>query len=311
MSYLLDLQFFAEGGAASGAASAGGGMQSGNGTAGSHNSGNGDNGETVKVIYGKQASEDPASDTEAQTQETQPIDKTAQFRALIDGEFKDEYTKLTQQMINRRFKEAKTTEETLKGQIDAVAPLLELLKVRYNTEDAGQLAELLKKDNALWQDAADEMGMDTSKYMDYVQLKMRDKQLTQIEQDAAARKQATAQYQQWMTEAQALKSKYPAFDLNQEVQNETFARLLKAGVPMDHAFKVAHYDEFMDGTIQRVQQQTADNVVANVRARGARPAEAGAKRSSGVVYKSDPNTFTKEDRAEVVRQIKEGKAFNF
>lgn len=304
----FDLQIFAEGGAASGAAGTGGGMQSGNGKAGSTN---GDNGETVKVIYGKQAAEDPASDTEAQTRKEQAVDKAAQFRALIDGEYKDEYTKLTQQMINRRFKEAKTTEESLKGQIDTVAPLLELLKVRYNTEDAGRLAELLKKDNAIWRDAADEMGMDTPNYMEYLQLKMRDKRLAQIEQNAEAQKKASAQYQQWMTEAQSLKAKYPAFDLNQEVQNETFVRLLKAGVPMDHAFKVAHYDEFMDGTIQRVQQQTADNVVANVRARGARPAEAGAKRSSGVVYKSDPSTFTKKDREEVVRQMKEGKVFNF
>ena len=308
MRFSLDLQFFAEG-AASGAAGSTGGMQSGNSSAGV--SGTGDSGETVKVIYGKQAAEDSASDTEAQTQETQPIDKAAQFRALIDGEYKDEYTKLTQQMINRRFKDAKTTEETLKGQLSAVEPLLNLLKARYDTEDSSKLAEFLEKDNAIWRDAADEMGMDTPSYMKYLQLKVRDKRLAQIEQDAEARKNATEQYKQWMGEAQALKAKYPAFDLNQEVQNETFARLLKAGVPMDHAFKVAHYDEFMDGTIQRVQQQTADNVVANVRARGTRPAEAGAKRSSGVVYKSDPSTFTKADREEVVRQIKEGKNFNF
>ncbi|MGM9647119.1 MAG: hypothetical protein ACI3YH_03185 [Eubacteriales bacterium] len=308
MKLNFDLQYFAEGGAASGAAEAVGTVQSGNGKAGGTN---GDNGDKVKVIYGKQATEDPASDTETQTQKEQTADKAAQFRALIDGEYKDEYTKLTQQMINRRFKETKTTEESLKGKLSAVEPLLELLKVRYNTEDEGQLTELLKKDNAIWQDAADEMSMTTPQYMDYLQLKMRDKRLAQIEQNADAQKKASAQYQQWMSEAMELKAKYPAFDLNQEVQNETFARLLKAGVPMDHAFKVAHYDEFLDGTVQRVQQQTADNVVANVRARGARPAEAGAKRSSGVVYKSDPNTFTKEDRAEVVRQMKEGKVFNF
>ena len=100
------------------------------------------------------------------------------------------------------------------------------------TEDSGKLAEFLEKDNAIWRDAADEMGMDTPSYMKYLQLKVRDKRLAQIEQDAEARKNATAQYKQWMGEAQALKAKYPAFDLNQEVQNETFARLLKAGVPM-------------------------------------------------------------------------------
>ena len=304
----FDLQIFAEGGAASGAAGIGGSMQSGNGKAGGTN---GDNGENVKVIYGKQAAEDPASDTEAQTQKEQTVDKAAQFRSLIEGEYKDEYTRLTQQMINRRFKEAKTTEESLKGQLGAVAPLLDLLKARYDTEDESQLVELLKKDNSIWRDAADEMNMTNPQYLDYLELKTRDKRLTQIEQNAEAQRKATAQYQQWMNEAKALKAKYPAFDLNREVQNEDFSRLLKIGTPLEHAFRVVHFDEFMDGTIQRVQQQTADNVVANVRARGARPAEAGAKRSSGVVYKSDPSTFTKKDREEVVRQMKEGKIFNF
>lgn len=298
----FDLQYFAEG-AASGAAGVGVGTQSGNGKAGGTN---GDKGDAVKVIYGKQASDDPALDTEVQTQKEPTVDKAAEFRALIDGEYKDEYTKMTQQMINRRFKEAKTTEESLKGKLSAIEPLIELLKVRYNTEDEGQLSQLLQKDNAIWRDAADEMSMTTPQYMDYLQLKMRDKRLAQIEHDADVQRKASEQYQQWMREAGELKAKYSAFDLNQELQNEDFARMIQKGVPMEHAFRVIHFDEFVDGAIQRVQQQTADHVVANVRARGARPLEAGANRSSGVVYKSDPSTFTKEDRARVVKEAKEG-----
>lgn len=299
MKTVFDLQLFADAsGASGGAASAGQGAMNGNGTEGGQ----------VTVVYGKQAA-GTASPVAGEGTNTEGASKTKAelFAEMINGEYKDEYTKATQKIINKRFREAKTTQETLASH----EPIMELLAQRYGTTDVTKLAEHLQGDTALWQDLADAQGLTVPQQQELLRLRMseqaKDRQLRSY-QEAERQRQ---QMQNWKNEAEALKQKYPAFNLETEVENEAFVRMVRSGVPMEHAYTVAHLNEIMGGAMQATQQQTEANVVANIRARGMRPQENGAKKSGGVVYKTDPSKFTKSDRAEILKRMAKGEVFEF
>ena len=87
--------------------------------------------------------------------------------------------------------------------------------------------------------------------------------------------------------------------------------MLKAGVPVQHAYEVIHMDAIKAGVAQSAAQTAARQVTDNVRARGARPAENGVSSGSGFLVKSDVSKLTKKDRAEIARRAAHGEKIVF
>lgn len=298
MTRIFDLQLFADAsGAAAGAAA----------TTGQVGQSDGNNGGAEKVVYGIEAPEDAAHEADAQTQNDETIDIEAEFDEAVKGKYKDVFAKRTQRIINQRFRAAKTTEERL----SKAQPILDTLIERYKTDDLGKIDELMQKDADLWRGDSDTEGLTDEQAAEMRRLKRVERGVKRAEAAASEEQARAARLEQLGQEASALKAKYPAFDIRREMDNAEFVGLVQKGISMESAFKAVHFDEFMGGVVQRTEQQTADAVVANVRARGARPAENGAKKSSGVVRKTDPATFTREERAEIRRRITEGEKFTF
>ena len=158
---------------------------------------------------------------------------------------------------------------------------------------------------------ADAQGLTVPQQQELLRLRMSEQAKDRALRNYQEAERQRRQMQAWQTEAEALKQKYPSFDLEAEVGNEHFVRLVRGGVSMEHAYTVTHLNDIMGGVMQATQQQTEANVVANIRARGMRPQENGAKRSGGVVYKTDPTKFTKEDRAAIVKLMQKGQTFEF
>ena len=127
------------------------------------------------------------------------------------------------------------------------------------------------------------------------------------EQENRVRQQAQEkQVQEWYEQAQQLKTKFPNFDLATELQNEEFHKMLVKGNPIEHAYKVMHFDEIMSDTITTTAAEAEKRVVDNVRAKGARPAENGTSAQSAFTVKDDPSKWSKKDRAEVARRVARG-----
>ena len=82
--------------------------------------------------------------------------------------------------------------------------------------------------------------------------------------------------------------------------------MLKAGVPVQHAYEVIHMDEIKAGVAQSTARQTEKQVVDGIRAKGNRPAENGTSSQSAFTVKDDPHKWTKQDRAEVARRVARG-----
>lgn len=231
-------------------------------------------------------------------------DKRKAFRALVDGEYKDQYTEDTQRIIDRRFRETKNLETQLSQQ----KPILDMLMQRYKIADGdlGKLTQAIENDDAYWSEAAEEAGMSVEQYKQFQKLQRENAQLLQAQRRSQNQQAAEKQLQKWYQEAEAMKADYPGFDLGRESQDPQFLSMLRSGVPVKLAYEVMHMDEIKSTVAQTTAQQTEKQVVEGIRAKGARPAENGTSSQSGFVVKDDPAKWTKKDRAEIVRRVQRG-----
>lgn len=306
---MLNLQLFADGGAD-------GGSETGE-TVNSSAAGK-KQGEYANVVFGKQSEALTSEPTEevtenAEEQETPapkertPEEKQKDFLELVKGEYKDIYTQETQKIINKRFKETKTLEDTLAK----YEGLMDNLKAKYNVTDFDALTQAIDNDNAAWEERADEAGMTTEQYKAWTKVKQENEKLRAIQSQRQAQMQADAQLQRWNAEAEQIKAKYPDFNLEAEVQNETFQRMLKAGVPMEHAYKVNHFDDIVNSSVTKAAETTEKAVVENIRAKGSRPSENASMKQSPFIVKNDVTKLTRKDRAEAVRRAQRGDIISF
>lgn len=308
---------------AAGAAASGAGEGAGSGTQGETQQTSpaatrrGSSGEYSNVKFGKQDQPAAAGGQQAnppdageeskkgvETTSDTLEDKRKAFRALVDGEYKDQYTEDTQRIIDRRFRETKN----LEAQLSQQKPILDMLMQRYKIGDGdlGKLTQAIENDDAYWSEAAEEAGMSVEQYKQFQKLQRENLALRQAQRQRQSQQAAQQQLQKWYGEAEQMKADYPEFDLAAESKDPQFLSMLRSGVPVRLAYEVKHMDEIKAGVAQNTAQQTEKQVVEGIRAKGARPAENGTSSQSGFVVKDDPAKWTKKDRAEIVRRVQRG-----
>ncbi len=319
------------GGSAAGSASDGGqagdGAQSGGAQTLPGVAGRGKkSGEFDNVLFGKQpqsaaadgagtqtaqaASSDAGSDNKGVSTTSDTLEERRKsFRDLVNGEFKDVYTEEIQRIIDRRFRETKTLQETVNRQ----QPVVDMLLQRYKITDGdiGKLAKAIENDDAYWSEAADEAGLSVEQFKEFQRLQRENEQLIRRERAQLGQQRAQNQLQQWFTEAEAMKGKYPGFNLDAEVQNPQFVSMLKAGIPVEHAYKVIHMDEIVSDAMRTSAANTEKAVVSNVRAKGTRPQENGTASQSAFLIKDDVSKLTRKERAEIARRVARGEKITF
>lgn len=300
-----------------------------NATSSAAGKGKSKSGETQRVLYGKQTAPatagvkaDAGKDTPpvagegtvdgkpgtATTSDTLEARKKA-YREMIEGEFKDLYTEDTQRIINRRFRETQNLEE----QLEKSRPVLDLLMQRYGIAD-GDTAKLMaavENDDAYWSQAADEAGMSVEQYKQFQKLQRENAALLESARRTQAQQHVQQQLQKWYGEAEQVRQLYPSFDLSAETQNPQFLSMLRAGVPVQHAYEVIHMDDIKAGVAAMQAKATEKQVVDGIRAKGARPAENGTTAQSGFIIKDDVTKLTKQDRANIARQVEMGGTVTF
>ena len=231
-------------------------------------------------------------------------DKRRAYRAMVDGEYKDQYTEDTQRIIDRRFRETKN----LEAQLSQQKPILDMLMQRYKIGDGdlSKLSAAIENDDAYWSEAAEEAGMSVEQYKQFQKLQRENLALRQAQRQRQSQQAAQQQLQKWYGEAEQMKADYPEFDLAAESKDHQFLSMLRSGVPVRLAYEVKHMDEIKAGVAQNTAKATEKQVVEGIRAKGARPAENGTSSQSAFVVKDDPSQWTKKDRAEVVKRAARG-----
>lgn len=200
-------------------------------------------------------------------------DRSAEFEKLIQGEYKDLYDA-------KRQADRDTVERYRQ-----LAPTLALLGKKYGiapNPDGGC-------DVAALQRAVEAEG----------------------KPDPHLRQNAERLYAQWMEQAAHTKSVYPAFNLQAELKNPRFAKLLRSNVDVRTAYEVLHKDEILPAAMQFTAKTVEQKLTNKLLAGGARPTENGNGAQSAIVTKRDVSQLTKADRREIIRRVQKGETIRF
>lgn len=317
----LNLHLFEGEGAGSGAAASG--SAAGSPTAPAAQ-GKAERNPLANVQYGKQAQATPEP-AEPAAQNNAPADKTnnpattdveqqrkAEFERLIKGEYKDLFDERTQKIINTRFKENKALEEQA-NRAKALDPVLDLLSSKYGVDsaDVENLVKAIQEDNSYYEDEAAEKGLTVEQLKHIKKIERENAEFKRAVEEQKRRADADKIYAEWQQQSEECQRTYANFNLQAECANEEtgkrFLNLLKSGVDVKTAYEVVHKDELIGGAMQYTAQTIQQKTVNDIRARGMRPTENGASgNSAAVITKTDPKTFTKKDRAEIVRRVRLG-----
>ena len=129
--------------------------------------------------------------------------------------------------------------------------------------------------------------------------------------DNAERLQQREQmYQKWNTEAQELSKLYKGFDLNTEVQNPDFVKLLGAGIPMRTIFETLHHDEILSGAMAYTAKQVAKKQIDAIKSGQNRPSEGAAGGSTSFPGVKTIENMTGDQIKELARRSLAGETID-
>lgn len=311
----IDLQLFNEGGGAAAAPAGDGGDAGDQGAPKAETSGSSRRNRTGEdVVYGLQdqdaadMGEGAANKSGVSTTSNTLEDKRAAFKAMVEGEYKDQFTEMFQNTFNRRFKEVKGMEASLSAQ----KPILDMLAQRYGTgDDMAALQKAIESDTEYWEAAAEAEGLTVEQYQAMQRLERENEALRREESRRLGESQAQQQVQKWVGEAETLKDIYPSFDLQTELSNDQFKGLLRSGIPVQQAYELVHMDEIKEAAARNAAQAVGAQMEARIKSRASRPVENGVSSQSASIVKSNVHNLTRADRAEIAKRVGRGARIRF
>ena len=111
---------------------------------------------------------------------------------------------------------------------------------------------------------------------------------------------------QWEAEAQKLQQKYPAFELDEVMNNPAVKDMILRGVGLEAAYRAAYFNQLMENQTALTAKQVEQGVEARIRQRGQRPAENGTHPGGAAETKVDVAHMTKAQRLELAKRARHG-----
>ena len=213
----------------------------------------------------------------AGAEEGQELEETPEERQAGYEKFKEKYRDLygkdVKSHIDRRFKD----EQRLHEQLDSYTPLMSLLSERYGIEDGNvaKIMEAIDNDESFWEEQALKENMTVEQLKRMRKTEAQNRQLVESAQRAQQIRQRDDIYARWDREAELCKQHFPEFDMAKECENETFTRLLGAGVEVENAYKAVHFNEITQGLMAQTERDTKKKVADSIRSGNGRPSENG------------------------------------
>ena len=136
----------------------------------------------------------------------------------------------------------------------------------------------------------------TESFQSLIRGKYREDYLAALSEALRAQARETNRYRAYRElrdRAEALKAEYPAFDLDRELEDPGFARLLNNGVDPKTAYEVVHHAE-LTGRARQLARNDA------------RPLENGLNPAPAAIAKPDPRQLTRAERRALRRRAARG-----
>ncbi len=224
-----------------------------------------------------------------------------EFASLIKGRFKDAYTRRTQNMINRRFRETKELEAYRDSADRAIGAAAEYFGTEPDAESliaALERAEREKADDAAERsdDGRPEDGRTGAG------------RFIESWRRADASIGVAGNYESFVREAEAVKEIYPSFDLERECEDKKFTAMLACGVDVRSAYEALHHAEIISGAMQ----YAADRVYeASAKGDASRPVENGTHAGAALSPKKDVAALSASEIKDILRRVQRGEIVKF
>lgn len=141
--------------------------------------------------------------------------------------------------------------------------------------------------------------------------------IRQEDADRSARREALISrgadrlYESWMRSADETGAVYPGFELQAELKNSGFVRLLRSGVDVKTAYEVIHKDEIIPAAMQYAARTVESRLAGAMASHGHRPAENGMGSTGAVVIGSPVSSLSRRDIADIARRVERGERISF
>lgn len=234
------------------------------------------------------------------------------FDSLIKGDYKEDYQQALEKTLNRRMKGHKQN----KARLESLTPMMGMLAQKYKIDiaDANKLSDAewdaisqaVTNDDSYYQDEAYERGMDVDTLKN---LKATERELALLksqQQESLENQVNREKFMSLQSDAAALQQLYPSFDLDTEMENPVFERMVwQAGVPLQNAYEAIHMGEIMPHAMQYATQQTQQQMANSLRSNMSRAPEGGnMARSAGLTHSSP--SMSKEYREDIKARMRRG-----
>lgn len=249
----------------------------------------------------------------ANSQPNAQVDRNAEFEELIKGDYKEVYGKRVEEAVNKRLKNTKAENEQIKAKYDSLTPVLELLGQKYGADASNieALTQAIMDDDSMWEEEALEAGVPVETIKKIHKLESENKALSQKEQEAKEKAESDRFFANLFEEGEKVKQYYPSFDLNVEMENEEFRRLIFNNVNPKAAYEVIHMNEIAPALMSISAQKAAEQITNNVLANGTRPLENGLNSASASQTVKDVASMSNAQMDDAIYRMQHGEHITF
>lgn len=304
----INLQLFADGGASAGASASGdGGTQSG--------ASQGDPFSALNVpdkakhildkmpkaeVNSVEAKSENTQSTESQESGVEEPPARKSFEEILKSdEYAEEGQKYIDKLMGKRLAKFKD--------YDAMRELLDKVNVRYGVDSESKdyltnLSSAIDNDTKLYEDEAMSAGMSVENYRAVKNAELVMKQNERFQQERAQEELTRNHISNLISQSEKFKEQFPAFDLEKEMANPNFKKLVDppqfngSGLPVDQAYFALHHKEIMQQSLQSAVNQAVAKTANSIQMNKERPTEnAASGGTASNITKLDPSTLTLKD----------------
>jgi hypothetical protein len=217
-------------------------------------------------------------------------------------ELKKEADKRTQKAVQGRVHQIN---KSMQSQND----IIDKLMVHHGAKDVEELSR--KLDSSLKEEFAVQHGVSEELGDEMLNLRVNNLRNARMREQYEAEMKVQEQLRTWQNEAEKVKEIYPDFDLEKELGNNDFRRLISANetyrMPMKQIYEMIHHDEI----VEAAKKDTAAAYAKSTAQMQARPAENGLGNQVAVNGSMNVSKLTKKERAELAERARRGETITF
>lgn len=256
-----------------------------------------------------------AVDKDNAPQEEGKTDKPAKlsFDDMLksDADYNNAFNQRMQSAIQERLKGERAKSQKANDALNVMTPAIEVMARKYGLDaknmDYAALAKAIENDDAYYEEKAIEMGtsVDTAKRVDMME--RAEERRKAAEQMSIEQQRQREYFTSLNNQADELRKTFPNFNLQAELQNPAFARMVdpKVGIRVEDAYYAVHRAEIQTASMQIATQKTAEQMTNAIASGSKRPVESGTSSQAPSVTTFDYRNASREQREAFKKDLRE------